>query len=364
MRGEDGCAPDPARVVWWERRFRAGMALVLVLAGVNLFYRLDREIVTEWDESLYAFSAAEMLHGGTWVATTVDGAVDYYNTKPPLNVWLIAAAFKLFGVHPFSLRVVSATAAWLTVLVLLLWARRAFGAQTALAAGVVLAGTHGFVYVHSARSGNTDALFTLLVTVSVVLLWSARERPWRLVWLGPVLAAAFLLRGMAVLMPMALAGAALLFGGIERRRSWRPLAAAAALFLLPVGAWAAARYSFDGWQFLARLVGYDFLARSSSPLEGHTGSWLYYPNNLQKDHYEWLIAAAVALLLWPVTKGRLRCLVGEVRGDRYRRALVLAWLGATVLIPTLMQTKVAWYLNPFYPLFALAVGRILAQGFS
>ena len=35
----------------------------------------------------------------------------------------------------------------------------------------------------------------------------------------------------------------------------------------------------------------------------------------------------------------------------------------TVLIPTLMQTKLAWYLNPFYPLFALLVGRTFAQGF-
>ena len=39
-----------------------------------------------------------------------------------------------------------------------------------------------------------------------------------------------------------------------------------------------------------------------------------------------------------------------------------AWLGVTLLIPTLMQTKVAWYLNPFFPLFALATGLIVARG--
>jgi 4-amino-4-deoxy-L-arabinose transferase-like glycosyltransferase len=358
------CYDDGSVRARWDRWFRAGAVLVLALAAVNLFFRLDREVVTEWDEALYAISAAETARNGNWIGTTFGGTLDYYNTKPPLNIWLIALSFKAVGINLVTLRIASALAAWLTVLVLPLWARRAFGATTALLAGLVLSATYGFIYVHSARSGNTDALFTLFVLLTVVTLWTARDRPWRLAWLGPILATVFLLRGMAVLMPLILAGTVLIVGGRwPGQRRWPALVAAVLLAAVPIGSWAWARWRLDGWQFLGPMFYYDFVARTATALEGHTGSLLYYPNTLQKDHYVWLIAAAVAIFLFPLSRERFRRLWSEFSGNSYAQAIAGAWLGVTVLIPTMMQTKVAWYLNPFYPLFALLVGRTFAQGF-
>ena len=363
MDGSAACYDDGPLRARWERWFRAGAILVLALAAVNLFFRLDREVVTDWDEALYATSAAETARNGNWIGTTLDGTLDYYNTKPPLNIWLIAAAFKTIGINLVSLRIASATAAWLTVLVLMLWARRAFGAPTALLAGLVLSATYGFIYVHSGRSANTDALFTLFVLLTVVVLWTARDRPWRLAWLGPILAGVFLLRGMAVLMPLILIATVLVIGGWGGWRQWRPMAVAVLLAVVPIGAWAWARWRLDGWQFLGPMFHYDFVARSATALEGHTGTLLYYPNNLQKDHYAWLLAVAVAVFLLPLSRERFRRMWGELSGNPHAQAIGGAWLGVTVLIPTMMQTKLAWYLNPFYPLFALLVGRTLVQGF-
>ena len=122
---------------------------MLGLAAINLAFGLGSEVVSEWDESMYAISAWEMGRTGQLVATTFLGAIDYYNTKPPLNVWLIALSFKAFGINLVSLRLVSVVSAWLTVAVLQGWARRAFGPMIALFAGLVLATSFGFVYVHS-----------------------------------------------------------------------------------------------------------------------------------------------------------------------------------------------------------------------
>ena len=174
MRVSTGCDPVPSssagigHTYFWRL-----LALVLALAAFNLGFRLDREVVTEWDEALYATSAAETATYGNWIGTTFHRELDYYNTKPPLNVWLIAASFKLFGTSLFSLRLPSAIAAWLTVLVLMLWARRAFGPAAAILAGVVLSTTFGFLYVHSGRSANTDAVFTLLMLLVAVTLWTS-----------------------------------------------------------------------------------------------------------------------------------------------------------------------------------------------
>ena len=58
---------------------------VLALAAVNLGLRLDREMVDVWDESLYATTALEMQRSGNWLVTTFQGAIDHYNSKPPLG---------------------------------------------------------------------------------------------------------------------------------------------------------------------------------------------------------------------------------------------------------------------------------------
>ena len=115
-----------------SRRYFLLASTVLLLAAFNLTYRLGLESVEEWDESLYATAAWEMLRSGDLIGTTFGGQLDYYNSKPPLNVWLIAAMFATFGVNLVSLRAVSAACAWLTVLTLQIWTRRVFGPTVSL----------------------------------------------------------------------------------------------------------------------------------------------------------------------------------------------------------------------------------------
>ena len=347
-----------------RRHYVALAALVLGLSAFNLTYRLDREFVTEWDEALYAMSAWEMAESHDWIGVRMFGNLDYSNTKPPLNVWLLVVAFETFGRNLFSLRFFSVLSAWLTVLALMAWSRRRFGEPVALAAGIILSTTFGFLHVHSGRTANTDALFTLLVLLVVMTRSSCERRPWRRLYLGPLLAAAFLLRGMGVLMPLAIVLAVDL---IDRRR-WRerlaPTAFASLLFLSPIVAWAVARYRVDGFRFLERLFNYDFVARSLEPLDGHAGGPFYYLNILVKHQYDWLLAVIAAIVITPGIVGRARLAPARWRADREWSALLAAWAGGTLLIPTLMATKTPWYLNTFYPLFALGAAQLLVHAFQ
>jgi 4-amino-4-deoxy-L-arabinose transferase-like glycosyltransferase len=358
-------AADPRRS-FLERHGRAIAAAVLALAAFNLTFRLGREVVTEWDESLYAISAWEMVTSGHWIATTFGGALDYYNTKPPLNVWLIALSFKAFGVSLLSLRITSVLAAWLTVLTLQIWLRRAVGTAVALFSSLVLATCFQFLYGHAGRSANTDAPFTLTVTLTVVTLWAGQARPWRRVWLGPILAAAFLLKGMAVLMPLAIVAS---FEGWCRAqrpqpRSWAPLVAAAALGTAPAAAWMWARWQIDQWRFLERLFGYDFVQGTVGALEGHAGVPWFYLGVLQRNEYGWLAVGAVAWLICPIAWPRLRAALWFWQGGNGRRMLLGSWAAATFLIPTVMRTKLPWYLNPFYPVLAVGIGWLIARAVS
>lgn len=343
---------DCRRAFGFADRHYTFLALaILALALFNLSFRIGHEFVYDWDESLYATSAWEALQNGSWIATTFHGEVDYYNAKPPLMVWLIALMFEIFGVNLISLRLPSLVAAWVTIAVLQEWARRCFGSRVALIASLVLATTFGFVHVHSGRSASTDALFTLLAVLTIVTLWAEEARPAHRLWLGPLLAAAFLLRGMAVLLPLAIVATVTIARPQSRERWWWPALGALALFLLIAAPWAIARYRFDGLTFFRRMVVQDFIIRSVRPIEQHEGGALYYVNILLKHHYEWVLAGVMAaplLLPWRrlrhLTEGTGRCAKG---------GLLAAWAALTFLVPTVMQTKTPWYLNTFYPAFAV-----------
>ena len=149
--------------------------LALALAAVNLGVRLDREMVDVWDESLYATSALEMRASGQWAVTTFQGAVDYFNSKPPLNVWLIAGSFEAFGVTLVSLRLPSAVAAGLTIATVFVWSRRVCGSAVATLATLVRGTTYPFLYVHAGRSANADAPLAAGLTHLQVLVANARH---------------------------------------------------------------------------------------------------------------------------------------------------------------------------------------------
>ena len=228
----------------------------------------------------------------------------------------------------------------------------------------MLTTSFGPIYVHAGRTAETDALFTLLILLTVVTLWSEQSRPWHGVWLGLLAAAAFLLRGMAVLMPLSIVLAVKVGRRGLQRNQWMPTGAAMLLFVAPVTAWIVARWRVDEWRFLERLLNYDFLARSFTVIEGHPGTPFYYLNILQGLHYDWLVAGAVAWILFPIPWSRVRNLLGFWRTNDRLSQLVGSWAAITLLIPTLMRTKLPWYLNPFYPVFALGTGWILVHAFS
>ena len=358
--------PRPGAAVV-DRHYTVLFVAVLAIAAFNLWFRIGAELVSEWDEALYATTAAEMVPRTDWIGTTFQGALDYYNTKPPLNVWLIALAFKTFGHNLVALRLVSTTAAWLSVAVLMLWTRRAWNRTVSIASGVVLATC--FAYHPRARRPQRQhrrALHAAPPARGRRAVGGGDRSAKYLVWIGPIAAAVFLLRGMGVLMPLVIVGLVTIAGGWTRLRAWAaPGAVAALLCAVPVAAWAVARYQLDQWEFLSRLFWYDFVARSATTIEGHAHGPLFYLDILQKHQFDWIAAAVAAALLFPVALPAGRAMAILSRWRRNGLAVLLgAWAIATFLLPTLMQTKLPWYFNTFYPLFAVLVALLLAHAVS
>lgn len=336
---------------------------ILGLAAFNLLFWLWRETIEVWDESLYVTSAWEMLRSGHWIATTFQGTTDYYNSKPPLNVWLIALSIRTFGFQLIALRLPSVLAAWTTVAVLLRWAGGAFSRPVGQWAAVVLATSYGFLHVHSGRSANPDALLALLIVLTVVVSWTSSTEPRRLFWAGPLVGGAFLLKGAAAVMPLII----LLGGEFGRMKTWRnrwpPVALGGVVGLLPCAGWAIARWRVDGAGFFQAMWRQDAVGVLLEPMDQRTGGWFFYLDVLQRHHYDILVGAVVIAALCPSVIRRTKALLWDGRTG-HERAVLLAWATATLLLPTVAVTKLPWYLNPFYPFFAVLVGTVLAEGFS
>jgi dolichol-phosphate mannosyltransferase len=181
-----GAVPRTLRTLlpfWWSRvlfagapperalgtkRFWASLLLLMILAGVLLFPNLSYPLL-EPDEGRYAEIAREMAQNNEWIVPTLNQR-PYYD-KPPLLYWLTAGSFKLFGAKEWAARLIPASAAWLTVLLLVTVARRHVGAQAALLSGLVLVLTTGFM--QCGRLLLTDSLLTLLVTAASLYAFQA-----------------------------------------------------------------------------------------------------------------------------------------------------------------------------------------------
>jgi 4-amino-4-deoxy-L-arabinose transferase-like glycosyltransferase len=341
-------------------RFLLFALLIAALAAVNSYARLGSEFVTEWDEALYATTAAEILQSNEWIGTTLRGELDYFNAKPPLNAWLIAASMKAAGPTIAAMRFPAATAAFLSVVLLLAWARRAFDPAIALVAGLVLATMYGFFYVHSGRTANTDVLLAFLVLAAVAAGWLALQRPFALVLIGLIFAAAFLLKGAAAALIVLVTAITM---AVKPRPRLSPaivactLAAAAA----PVAVFMWLRWRIDGTAFLRELFVTDIIDRSTTGLQGHNEGLFFYFDVLQRYQYEWVVAAVLSAAI-------------GVRAFYGRGAFrVSTWPGAAKVVSgaftaifiliTLVQTKTAWYAVPLLPLFAVIVSLAIVNAY-
>lgn len=180
--------------------------LWLVLGLLPLFLRP----LWEPDEARYAEIPREMLASHDWLTPRLNGVL--YFEKPPLQYWMTAAGYKLFGLHDWVARLPLALAA-----ALLLWCAwrlaKRLGARSPIWAAVMAATTVlGFIV---GQILTLDALFSALTVFTFVAaveavaadLAGGNPRTWRVLEFA-ALGLAFLTKGLAAAV---LPGGALLF---------------------------------------------------------------------------------------------------------------------------------------------------------
>jgi len=324
-------------------------------------------------DAVQAQIARNMLASGDWVTARLDGVP--YLEKSPLNYWMMAVAYWIFGVHDWAARLSHSLAVVLLCWVTYRFGRWAFDETAGFYAGLALSTSVGlFLFT---RILIPDAILTLAITGAIwawLRLLEADAEPqlrWYLM-LGLCLGAGLLLKGLiAVVFPVM---AALAYMALTRRlfswAAWRRLHLGLAI--------AVALAIAVPWYVLATLRNppYFVFSLHSGPGQYRGFFWFYFFNehllrflNLRypRDYNTvprfwfwilnlvWIFPWSFYLLSAPALDYKPTSRAGRTR------LMAACWIGVVMLFFTFSTTQ-EYYSMPIYPALALLVGSVLSSG--
>ncbi|WP_419191667.1 ArnT family glycosyltransferase [Engelhardtia mirabilis] len=327
------------------------LTFLLLLAGATLpclygWSLLDR------DEGYYAESARSMLERHDLFVPVVAG--EAWLEKPPLTFWAMMASIGSLGRTEFAARLPAALFGLLAIGLTVALARRMVSARAAWLAGFALATS--LLPALAMRIALLDASLLACVVLAMTGLWESidgrERRGWWLFALGTGLGV--IAKGPlgAALPIFALVGYVVASRDFGLLRRMRPLASAA-LALAVVALWAVpATIQTDG-AYLHELVWVRTIQPIFSPLQGHGGGNTLAYLALLPVYLPivWLGLGVWAPFLVPALRAR-----GQDERARRRRQFLLGWVVSMLVAFSLVSTKLAHYVLPFFPALAILIG--------
>jgi 4-amino-4-deoxy-L-arabinose transferase-like glycosyltransferase len=184
----------------------AGVPVLLAVSAALLMLNLGSRVFATNDAARFPMLARDILAEGHWLLPRLDG-VPHLN-KPPLHAWLIAlASWPMGAVTQWTASVPSVFAALVVVLATYWMARRLFGNETALVAGLTVLTTLGVFSF--GRESMPDMTFAAATTTAMAafIAFEVDGRRWALVLFYALVGMAFWTKGPAGLLPVAVAAA-------------------------------------------------------------------------------------------------------------------------------------------------------------
>jgi len=265
----------------------------VLLLAFAVFYLLPMMGHGLWipDEPRYAQISQEMLLTGNWTAPHFMGL--RYFEKPIAGYWMIAIGQAIFGENFFGVRVASALATGLSVLLTYLIARRLWNDPRKSFASALLFMSFGLI-AGQAGYANLDPQFTLWSNLSLFAFWFAvdskeqRHRLYAWAGLGVACGMGFLTKGfLALLLPVLIALPYMIW---QRRFAellrYGPLAVIVAVIIALPWVLAVNAQEPDYWNF---FFWHEHIQRFAGDNAQHARPWWFY-----------LPLLVVSCLPWPV----------------------------------------------------------------
>ncbi|XHH08011.1 MAG: PQQ-binding-like beta-propeller repeat protein [Candidatus Bathyarchaeia archaeon] len=339
----------------WLRNHADTAAVLTILAfSVAFFVLLENGPLWLADEQTYSQWAFHMNKSGDYLTPWSSGAVNFWISKPPLYMWLMALSYQLFGFSNFATRLISPFFGFLAMTTVYFLGKTLYSKKTGFAASIIL-GTFVTFFLFS-RHAMTDVMFVFFITAGIYFILVS-EKTEKANWYAALAGAFFGLALMTKQVQAFLLPLIVIIYFLIAKRSLRFLftkrfaafLGVGLLIFLPWVTYMLMQYgsSFSEWYFI-----YSGITRATNPIEGHDGGIFYYLTYLvTAENPVWIAALpfAVGFSAYAVTK--------RSKPDM----LLIVWITIVLGLFTFAQTKLYWYILPAFPAFALAIANMLMQ---
>ncbi len=324
--------------------------LLLTCLYFVFFQHLDSFPIRNWDESMFAVNACEMIQNHNFIVPFFKNLPDTLTLKPPLQIWLQVLWIKLIGYNELAIRLPSAIASSCSALLLFYFIKKRVSLIFALCVFFVFITSFGVATFHTGRTGDTDALLAFFILCYGISFykWLFENKSISLLYFFVFLSLAFLAKSfVSLFFAPALLIMLIYFKrfGLLFKDKWFYMGSA--IFIsVSIGYLLLRDYYNPG--YIKYLIGNDFLSRFSTVIDAHNEPFDMYLNNLFEKRFLWLIAVLPgALLMWFNTK--------------LRPAVVFLSLLFVVyfFIVSSSTTKMCWYDLPLYPILSIFSGYAL-----
>lgn len=337
-----------------SRRFVVALVLAFALVW---FAGLDHRALLHPDEGRYAEIPREMLVTGDWLTPRLNGLK--YFEKPPLQYWMTAIGYRVFGVHEWTARLWPALSTFLATLFLGYVGWRLGGARMGVYTGAAVAASAGFTiqaHLLTLDAGLTAFLsvgFGAFILAQRTADYATAQRRW--MWLAwAALAGATLSKGLiGVLIP----GAALVLYTIANRdlAVWRRLHLASGLgiYLVLTAPWFVA-VSLANEEFFRFFFIHEHFTRYLTSEHKRGQPWWFFIPLLLLGVLPWL-----PVLGWGIVRTWREGAAPAGRFSWQRFALV--WAAFVFVFFSASGSKLPSYILPMFPVLALVAAARLCD---
>ena len=327
-----------------DQRYR--FALVVFLALVVIFTKLEGNGLATWDDCFYAQKAKEINETGSWMTLHYAGEPAFEN--PPFFIWLIALSYKIWGINEYAAIFPSALFGLLSIVLIYFFTKYIFDSWTAFFSSFVLTTT--FYFTKYARHAMIDVTLSFFVTLALFALVLAlrRDKRYFILW-GLAISVCVLLKSILGFFPALITVVYLLASG-----QWKIIFNKWFLFgsgiVLTLGcSWYIHQYITFGNLFINVHFKWLILQRGfnlpAEPWYAH----LSYLKDLFFMYWPW-----VPVLVW----GLYQFIRLTLKKD-HNALLLLLWIFIIVIVMSLTQSRMFWYIMPIFPAAAIICGYVL-----
>lgn len=329
------------------------------------FYKIDSQPLKRWDEYTNFRVVKETSENSNPLVLKYEGT-EFFE-KPPLWYWITIAITRAFGINTITIRIVSALSGFFIILLTFYLGWKMFSFKSGIISSFVLLGTrHLFLdnpmifSTHTLRSADLDALQLAFIMLSTLSLWKFTEKnrySWS-IFAGIFTGFGFLTKGPFSLIPVIVFFMYLIIQLLYKKLILKNLLFTISLLtiicLLIILPWHIYMYLRYKNEFLNNYLVYHILKRSFTAIEQHNESIFFYIKLLFDPKF---FFSGIVYILAVI---KILTFEGKKILTNFPLFYCLSTSLLTIVLITLVQTKLSWYLLPLYPFGALTIGAIFS----